>query len=192
VSTFEEHAYSCAVRALEGIAAEQAADVYVVSFLVYDEDDDPRLPTLTVGTNTNARVEASVPRAWDADEARWNYAFWLQDDLSVIGDFEIDPDGAGLRRRWIESMSLWYSDELEERDFDAAMALAQGITHEFVELAVRLGQRLHSTGVIERVFGRPIPVLIHELEYYPEIAEQTERANPPGLTDEFSRWVLGE
>jgi hypothetical protein len=40
------------------------------------------------------------------------------------------------------------------------------------------------------VFGRPIPVLIHELEYYPQIARQTERANPPGLAADFARWVL--
>jgi hypothetical protein len=34
-----------------------------------------------------------------------------------------------------------------------------------------------------------VPVLIHELEYYEQIARQTEAANPPGLADDFAAWV---
>jgi hypothetical protein len=39
------------------------------------------------------------------------------------------------------------------------------------------------------IFGRAIPVLIHELEYCDEIAEQNVRANPDGLADDFARWI---
>lgn len=45
---------------------------------------------------------------------------------------------------------------------------------------------------MERLFGAPLPILIHELEYYDAIAEQTERANPPGVADAFARWVRAE
>jgi hypothetical protein len=192
VNPFEEYAYRSAVTALEGLSAAKAADVYVVSLLVYDDDDDPRTPTLTVGTNTEERVRAGLPLASDSDEARWNYAYWLQDHLTIVGAWWRDPEGATLRQRWIEDLGLWYTDDSKERDFDAAMELGMKIAHEFVELTIRLAQRLHSTGAIERAFGKPIPALVHELEYYPEIAEQSQRANPPGLTDDFSRWVLGE
>jgi hypothetical protein len=44
-------------------------------------------------------------------------------------------------------------------------------------------------GLIERVFGHAIPVLIHELEYYDEIAQQNRDANPDELADEFSSWI---
>jgi hypothetical protein len=189
VTEFEEHAYGAVAAALEAVPASKAQDVYVVSLLVYDEEDDPRLPTLTVGTNTEERVRERLgrdPPGW----VRWNYAYWLQDDLFVVGSSETDSHGARLRRAWIDGLGLWYSDADERRDFDAAGELGAQITDHFVELSIRLVQRLHATGLIERVFGRPIPVLIHELEYYPQIAEQNERANPPGLTAEFTRWVL--
>jgi hypothetical protein len=38
------------------------------------------------------------------------------------------------------------------------------------------------------LFGRPIPVLVHELEYYDAIAMQNLAANPPGVADDFIRW----
>jgi hypothetical protein len=198
MSGFEEYAFGAMADALAAVPAGQARDVYVVSLLVYDEEDDPRRPTITVGFNTEARVaettprdgeEARWPRASDAEEARWNYAFWLQNELLVLGDSERDPRGAALRREWIDEAGLWYSDDDEERDFDAAMERGGEITARFVALAVRLVRRLHETGVIERSFGRPIPALIHELEYYDDIAEQNRVANPPELVAEFDRWV---
>jgi len=198
VDAFERHVFDEICRAVEQVTPDAAADVYVVSLLVYDEEDDPRLPTVTVGYNTEARARECTPSrgeapkwpvASDAGEARWNFAFWLQNELAVVADSEQDPDGAQLRRTWIEGLGLWYSDEEEEADFEGVGERAGRITEEFVALAVRVVERLHATGVVERAFGRPIPVLIHELEYYEEIAEQNGRANPPALVADFTRWV---
>jgi hypothetical protein len=58
-----------------------------------------------------------------------------------------------------------------------------------VGLCVEIGRLLHSRGLIERTFGRPIPVIVHELEYYEEIAAQTELANPPNLASDLVAWV---
>jgi hypothetical protein len=52
VTDLAEHVYAVASHALYGIPSEQRADIYVVSFFVYDEGDDPRKPTVTVGFNT--------------------------------------------------------------------------------------------------------------------------------------------
>jgi hypothetical protein len=60
---------------------------------------------------------------------------------------------------------------------------------EFVAMLERVVRDLHADGVIERTFGRRVPVLIHELEYYDEIAEQNQRANPDGLADAFAAWI---
>lgn len=38
-------------------------------------------------------------------------------------------------------------------------------------------------------FGRNIPVLVHELEYYDLPNGWTKRANPPGVADEFLAWA---
>ena len=42
---------------------------------------------------------------------------------------------------------------------------------------------------IERAFGRPVPALIHDLEYREEVADVNRSANPPGLVAEFDTWV---
>jgi hypothetical protein len=115
----------------------------------------------------------------------------LQNDLGVLASTERDPDGARLLEEWIRDLGLWYSDEEEDADFDAAMEQGHQITSRFVELLVELTQQLHEDGTIARVFGRAIPVLIHETEYYDQIAEQNLRANPDGLADEFARWIQG-
>lgn len=132
---FEDYAKSLIVNALEQMPSEVAPDVYVVSLFVYDEEDDPRYPTATVGFNTDAQVAATSNDAWDEDEARWNFAFWLQNELGVLGDREHDPEGAELRERWVREAGLWYSDEDEDADFDAAMEKGEQITSRFVALA---------------------------------------------------------
>src|SRR4051794_10248161 len=182
--SFPDYAKDFVVRALERASAD---DVYVVSLYVYDEEDDPRLPTVTVGFNTEARVAATADDASDADEARWNFAFWLQNELVVLGDSERDPEGAALREEWIRRLGLWYEDEDDEDAYEDDPA--GGITERFVELIVEITQQLHADGTIKRIFGRPTPVLTHELEYYDEIAEQNRRANPGGLADDFVAWI---
>ena len=72
MSGFPAYAFEQVAAALSAVPAAEARDAYVVSLLVYDETDDPRHPTLTVGFNTESRVSEMTPRAFDAAEARWN------------------------------------------------------------------------------------------------------------------------
>jgi hypothetical protein len=185
----EDYAKRYLVEALGRTDPLIASDVYVVSLFVYDEEDDPRLPTVTVGFNTEARVAETAEKAFDEEEARWNYAFWLQNELGVLGDRNGDPDGARLRDEWVVEAGLWFTDEDADADIDAAEEKIEQITSRFVERIVTVTQRIHAEGTITRIFGRAIPVLIHELEYYDEIAQQNLRANPNGLADDFARWI---
>ncbi len=196
--TFEEHVRERVQAAIRSIPVDERAGAYVVSLFVYDENDDPRAPTAAVGFNTEAAVTAAMEAqpdeyAWgtpsDEDEARWNFAFWLQNELDVIADPVHDPAGNFRRGSWIKELGLDYSDEEEEDDFDAATEKGEQITAAFLELLVSLTRELHATGILTEVFGRPIPVLIHELEYYDEIADQNRRANPSDLVEPFATWV---
>ena len=54
-----------------------------------------------------------------------------------------------------------------------------------MDVLVEVVQELHSSGFIQEQFGKEIPVIIHELEYYDEIAQQNQRANPPETIEEF-------
>ena len=182
------HIYSRALNALETTSADERADIYAVSFFVYDEEDDPRRPTVTVGFNTEADVAREL-QSTDEREARWNYAFWRQNQLAVICDTDADPAGARLRDAWIREQGLWFEvPENEEPMFDER---GEPLTAAFVELLVNVVRRLHADN-IARVFGRAIPVLIHELEYHEGIARQNLEANPAGVVpDDFVSWCRG-
>lgn len=167
-------------NALRRVEPADATDVYVVSLFVYDEDDDPCRPTVMVGFNTEGAVGRELGNACDPDEARWNSAFWLQSDLGILCDSWSDPGGAALRDEWVR-----------DRRLEPDVHSPGYVTRSFVGLLERVVRSLHQDGVIASLFGRSIPVLIHELEYYAEIAEQNQRANPDGLAGAFANWILG-
>jgi hypothetical protein len=68
-----------------------------MSLFVYDDEDDPARPTATISYNTEAAVATETASANDEHEARWNYAFWLQNHLGVLCDDESDPERRRLR-----------------------------------------------------------------------------------------------
>jgi hypothetical protein len=196
---FERHIYKSVKQSVTTIEENVAARIYALSFFIYDDDDDPRRPTLTFGYNTLDRwaectpaadSNAAWPVASDSSEAKWNYAFWLQNEVCVIG--AAGTEGAVLRQEWIKSLDLAYSDDEEGEDFERCLRLGRNITERFVALCVQVSRALHDEGSITGKFGRPVPIIVHELEYYDQIAAQTRRANPLGLTSEFEDWVRGE
>ncbi|MFD5300871.1 hypothetical protein ACFWJU_37460 [Streptomyces mutabilis] len=191
--TFQDHLRALATQAITSISAAEAKDIYVVSFFIDNERDDPRQPTLTIGYNTEAQFRRSIADASDEAEARWNYAFWLQNELTVIGDLTRDPDGAAARRQWINELGLWYDEPTNPEEWVTTVgSTAALIEANFNQACVQLARGLHDDGVIATIIGKPVPVVLHELEYYEAIARRTEAANPPGLADDFTAWVRTE
>lgn len=188
--TFQDHLRTLAEQAISSIPAGEAEDIYVISFFIDNERDDPRQPTLTIGYNNETQFQHTIANASDEAEARWNYAFWLQNELTVIGDLTRDPDGATARHRWISELGLWYDEPARAEDWTTTVGpMAAKIEANFNQACVHLARDLHNDGVIKSVIGKPVPVVLHELEYYEGIARRTEAANPPGLADDFTAWV---
>ena len=175
-----------ASEVLRAIPQSERYDIYVISFFIYDDEDDPRRPTLTIGYNTETNCRDASKKASDRAEARWNYAYWLQNALIEFGL----EDTAPLLEAWVKELGRWYSDAEEEADFDRCLEIGEQITPQFVDAACAAAARLHERGVVTTVFGRALPIIIHELEYYELIAEQTRRANPKGVADDFVAWVM--
>ncbi|MEV6416811.1 hypothetical protein [Kribbella sp. NPDC051718] len=185
---FPEHLYA---RAAEAIAGFAEPDIYAVALWCSYDEDDTRRPTLVVDYNTETQVEQVLSTdedAPEADEARWNYAYWLQSMPMEIGGPQ-DPTGLRLGQEWIKAAGLWYSDEQEEADFEATLELGSSIARRFEAECIRAGRRLHEDGVIEKVFGRPIPVIVHELEHQPHHADWAIAGNPPGLVAGYVAWI---
>ena len=167
-------------------------DIYAISLYVCDEGDNPCEPTVTLGYNTETCFRERIKDASDAIEARWNYAFWLQNEEYVFGAGETQP----MVRRWIEGKGFrYYSYEEMFADEEPDPETYEGITDAFVEELVELVKELHGSGFIKEQFGKPIPMLIHELEYCDQILEQNLRANPKDTVEGFARfckWDKGE
>ena len=184
-----EAIFSEAAGAVRGLANVDG-HVYAVSFFVYDEDDDPRRPTLTVGYNTVEHWQQTVPQASSAAEAKWNYAFWPQNEVASFGRSGTPSEETVAK--WLRERGLSYTDEQADADLDATLELDEHITEQFVAACCSAARRLQSEGVVSQALSEQVPVLVHELEYYDAIADQNERCNPPGVADDFVRWVRSD
>lgn len=170
------------------MATWDVSDLYAVSLWVNNTCDNPCEPTVALGYNTEAKFEESLERASGKEEARWNYAFWLQNREFVFGEGETGE----TVKQWIEGNNLPYFPCV---DYDFTIPdgvdreLLETITREFVDTLVEVVRELHDIGFIESTFGKAIPVIIHELEYYDVIARQNEKANPECAIAEFVQWI---
>lgn len=153
------------------ISEWQEDDIYAISLYVFNEEDDPCRPVAAFGYNTERQVQKSITEAADEQEARWNYAFWLQNHEMCLGRDETAED----IRKWIT--------ELEWEGEDA-------INLKFLNLLVAVVQGIHASGLLKEKFGREIPVLIHELEYHEKISQQNIEANGETLNRDFVSFCM--
>jgi hypothetical protein len=184
-----EAIFSEAAEAVRGLA-EVDGHVYAVSFFVYDEDDDPRHPTLTIGYNTLEHWRQAVSQASSEAEAKWNYAFWPQNEVASFG--RSGTASQKIVAAWLREQGLYYTDEQADADFDATLELDERITERFVASCCSAVQRLHTEGVVSQALSAKVPVIVHELEYDEAIADQNKRCNPRGVAKEFVRWVRSD
>lgn len=148
-------------------------NIYAISLYVYNEEDDPCRPVAVLGYNTKQQVERSVPLASDEQEARWNYAFWLQNEELCWGR----GDTAGEVRQWIAGLGMEADEE--------------GIAGAFRELLIQVVKDIHATGLLKGQAGTELPILIHGLEYDRETARQNLEANGEALDEDFLAFCGG-
>lgn len=158
-------------------------DIYVISLWVDNDFDNYFEPIVILGYNTENNYKINIEKASCEDEARLNFAFWLQNSEFVYGE-EATKEKI---TEWIkENNPQYYSlvdndclgnDEIEEID------------REFINILIEVVKELHQTGFIEEKFGKPIPILIHELEYYDKIAKQNIMANTLPVIRDFVDWI---
>lgn len=64
------------------------------------------------------------------------------------------------------------------------------LTSERGVMLIDIVRDIHASGLLQDKFGKEIPILIHELEYYDEIVEQNIRANGEELVREFAEFCV--
>lgn len=163
-------------------------DIYAISLFVYDENDNPCKPTVTLGYNTETQVQKEISNADDEQEARWNYAFWLQNELLCFGTGETAKEV----QIWLKNNKLpYYDDDDDVWNDNDTYDKVEGITTQFVAELIKLVKEIHKSKILTKKFGKELPIIIHELEYYDEIAKQNIKANGKKLLADFLDFCLG-
>lgn len=159
---------------INNIIEWNAEDIYAISLFVKNINDNPCRPTVTLSYNTETQVCKEANNASDEREARWNYAFWLQNDCFCFGQGETEEDV----KEWYEVKQLAYID-----DDNLVWKSPRGCYYKklvksvFIRELIRIVKEIHQEKVLTRKYGEEIPIIIHELEYYSEIAKQNIEAN---------------
>ena len=144
---------------------------------------------VTLGYNTERQVrsELSKGEAFDEAEARWNYAFWLQNDPLVFGI----GGTAKIVRNWVVSSGFpYYDDDDTAWQDNNTIENTSKITVAFVSVLIDVVKEIHEQELLTQKFGRELPIIIHELEYYDEIAKQNIKANGYETVKDFSEWCI--
>lgn len=155
-------------------------DIYAFSLYMYANNDEPLQQIVVFGYNTEEQVKDSINSASSPIEARWNYAFWLQNSEFVFGE---DTDTAKDIQEWLKEHNLINLPEDDEEWI---------IEEAFAKEMVTIVKDMHKKGIIKNKFGKELPILVHKLEYYDEIAKLNKEANGEYLPKEFLKFCKGE
>jgi len=163
--------------------------IYAISFFIcsneaYEFRGFTNVSTWAISYNTDGDCAGAGP----LDEKRWNYAFWRQNETGII---DVDrPDEC------TDALYTWYAEQgMENIGFedvstaydDEYRYIGKGpIGHyELLGIAANVARKLQEEGFVRSHFKRPIPIIIHGLEYAWYDIEATRKANPNGEADTY-------
>ena len=169
------------------ISAWSENDIYAISFFVcsneaYEYNGYSNVTIFSVSYNT----ENDCNGADALSEERWNYAFWRQNETPII---DVDNDGIKILFDWYKENGI---DNIGYEDYNACyddemQYIGKGPVgyYELLSEITAVAKKLQDSGFIKTKFGKPIPIIIHDLDYTWYIFEATKKANPNGEADVF-------
>ena len=125
----------------------------------------------------------------DEDEERWNPAYWDMDLKQPVSSYWEPNQYAEALIDWYEAAGvqrIGYEDHT--LDYDSEMRyIGKGPNGlpELLSLIAGIAAELQTDGVIEKKFGRKIPIILADLETAWYMIEATQAANPNGEADAY-------
>jgi hypothetical protein len=199
---FEQLIYSRFADSIRSWDTQRHPDIYAVSVLIKhgwtsdEAGNDVALEGfLSLSFNTLSHFRSQIDNASDAAEAKWNFAFWLQEFTATVPRLhdpeygtQPDEDELALRDAWCASLNILPTGE----DGAGRPTYGAGFDEAIAAACERVVRRLHEDNVITAILGKPVPVIIHTLEYDQPGLNATQTANPARLLDEFNQqWASG-
>ncbi|WP_246114056.1 hypothetical protein [Streptomyces montanus] len=181
--SFQQHLRTAGAEILERFPDDLKPEIYALSFRIWRIDYDPRRPYVAIGYNTESQYRLEA-RGEDPGEARWNYACWLLDGFEMLGNVPEDPPGSPLYVDEVKRLGLWFDGEGDDADDGQYTALVE----HFAATCIDLSRHLQSSGRIKEILGRPVPVVVFDMDCPGWEVEATEAANPPELVADFLAW----
>ena len=168
----------------EAIIKSNKEEVYAVSLYLEYFCDNLYEPNVILSYNTNEHLKEVMKDDVDELEAKWNYAYWLQEELYVFGT----GDTKDVVKEWFIKNNYGYLTANEYFSSDISDELISEIDMKIREELIEVVKELHNSNFIKEQFCKEIPVLIHELEYYDEILEINKKSNPEYLLEGFKKF----
>ena len=191
--TVQQFLYAQIETAILNIDAAIAADVYALSLMIYVDAVVPKEVKVTIGYNTLSYFEEAKAKTktTNENEAKWKMLFWQPEDLTVIDGSDPNIEA------WIRSLGCDFTHQDVLTDFDKYYDLSREFAAKYVEIIISICRQLHTDGVIEKKFGRDLPIIICQsvfcgdpaLSSAGEILEWTLHGNPDGQAAEFEQWM---
>ena len=187
-----------AIEVIQGLPVSTRDDLYLISVYV-DLEEGSHIPEIRIGYNTDSQFKKCCPRQGDkpgpitassAGEARWNYPFWIRDEVNIFGDFEDEDKDRALKERWMRSHQFWFTeDEFDEYD-DECEKLDKLCGKRLWELATHCGLQLREAAVAQKLFDKDLPILVHECHLDGTEERFVRLANPDGQADDYLKgWI---
>ena len=162
--------------------------IYAISFFVYSNElyeynGFSNVTEFAISYNT----EEDCPGADEYDEERWNYAFWRQDEQPIIYTSEKNPLTDMLYDWYKENGLTNLGEEDFESSYDGGRYIGKGPVghYELLSLIADIAAELQNEGYLKERFGKPLPIIIHGLEYPWYDIEATKKGNPNGEANTF-------
>lgn len=192
---FAEKSYEKLKNAIQEIVNEEDVnDIYALSLCYTNDDDDLRFPKIIFSYNTLSNVKEESYNAASKEDAKWNFDYWLQDEIEVIGG-KTDKQLA----QWFAKTPFFYSDEentraIEEDEdlYDKILKKGDKFNKEFIKDIIALTKQLFDEGEVEKSFGRNIPIIIHKQDFEDTPILWTKKSNPNKLLKEFLEYWDGD
>lgn len=195
MDTFERHIANCVIDIISSWTLTNIDDIYVIGIGIQFTDDDTRLGQIVLMHNTEQNCKNQLHLASSPDEAKWNYSFWIHDENRVCrySKMTLNSHCNQLRLQWLHFLDLIPAgDNLNDLDdttrYDEVRAFDS-----FLELCSRLVSYLHESGIILRLLGKTIPIVISILNDMSEsegkVGDRVITSNPSEVNSEIVKWI---